>query len=109
MTSERSRLCPDGATSVAGLGKEAEGEGTPLTVKGSFLKFRWRMLMSFVVLWVAYVFINAAFSVVGPFFPLEVSHVGLSALQTTKTLSRHSLSGFLELIYVTFMADVAGD
>ena len=80
MASERSRLCPaSGATSVTGLGKEADGEGTPLSVKGSFLKFRWRVLVSFLVLWIAYVFINAAYSVVGPFFPLEVIHVCLSA------------------------------
>ena len=57
------------------LGKEAEDERTPLSVKhvkGS-VKFRWRVLVSFTVLWVAYVLVNAAYSVVGPFFPLEVS------------------------------------
>ena len=36
------------------------------------LKWNWRSLLSFVTLWCTYVFVNASYSMIAPFFPKEV-------------------------------------
>ena len=66
-------------------GDEA-GEKTPLlrddpdvervsTKKGR--RWNWRTLMLMVVLWIACIFISAAYSMIAPFFPHEVSEFDL--------------------------------